>query len=95
MPDRIEQAKRALRADLRERRQTVSAHAREVAEAMLKNAPIAVSLVKEAVRRGMDTTLEGGLEIEADLFGMTVATKDFREGVDAFLNKRPAEFQGE
>lgn len=69
--------------------------AREVAEAMLKNAPIAVSLVKEAVRRGMDTTLEGGLEIEADLFGMTVATKDFREGVDAFLNKRPAEFQGE
>ena len=69
--------------------------AREVAEAMLKNAPIAISLVKEAVRRGMDTTLEGGLEIEADLFGMTVATKDFREGVDAFLNKRPAEFQGE
>ncbi|MDQ1136285.1 5-formyltetrahydrofolate cyclo-ligase [Microbacterium sp. SORGH_AS 1204] len=33
MPDRIEQAKRALRADLRERRQTLSAHAREVAEA--------------------------------------------------------------
>ena len=36
-----------------------------------------------------------GLEVEADLFGMTVATKDFREGVDAFLNKRRAEFQGE
>lgn len=33
MADRIEQAKRALRADLRERRQTVSAHAREAAEA--------------------------------------------------------------
>lgn len=32
MPDRIEQAKRALRADLRERRQIVSAHAREDAE---------------------------------------------------------------
>ncbi|UBV43273.1 enoyl-CoA hydratase/isomerase family protein [Deinococcus taeanensis] len=69
--------------------------AREVAEQMLKNAPIAMSLVKEAVRRGLDTTLEGGLEIEADLFGMTVATKDFREGVHAFLNKRNAEFQGE
>ena len=36
-----------------------------------------------------------GLEVEADLFGMTVATKDFREGVDAFMNKRRAEFQGE
>ncbi len=33
MPDRIEQAKRALRADLRERRQTVSAQARDAAEA--------------------------------------------------------------
>ncbi len=36
MPDRIEQAKRALRADLRERRQTVSSHARDVAEAGVK-----------------------------------------------------------
>ncbi|WP_221088104.1 enoyl-CoA hydratase/isomerase family protein [Deinococcus aquaedulcis] len=71
------------------------AKAREVAESMLRHAPIALSLVKEAVRRGLDSTLEGGLEIEADLFGMTVATKDFREGVDAFLNKRRAEFQGE
>ena len=35
-----------------------------MAELMLKNAPIALSLVKEAVRRGMDTTLEAGLEVE-------------------------------
>ncbi len=69
--------------------------AREVAEAVLKNAPIALSLVKEAVRRGLDTTLDAGLEVEADLFGLLVATKDFGEGVDAFLNKRRAEFQGE
>ena len=41
MPDRIEQAKRALRADLRERRQTISAHAREVAEAF--NAKVAAA----------------------------------------------------
>ncbi len=69
--------------------------AREVAEQILKNAPIALSLVKEAVRRGMDTHIEAGLEIEADLFGMAVATKDFREGVEAFLNKRKPEFKGE
>ncbi|GAA5511506.1 short-chain-enoyl-CoA hydratase [Deinococcus carri] len=69
--------------------------AREVAEAMLKNAPIALSLVKEAVRRGLDTTLEAGLEVEADLFGMTVATQDFREGTAAFLAKRRAAFRGE
>ncbi|WP_425147600.1 enoyl-CoA hydratase/isomerase family protein [Deinococcus sp.] len=69
--------------------------AREVAEVMLKNAPIAQSLIKEAVRRGLDTTLELGLEIEADLFGMTVATEDFKEGTQAFLNKRRASFKGE
>lgn len=36
MPDRIEQAKRALRADLRERRQNVSSQSRETAEAGVK-----------------------------------------------------------
>ncbi|WP_291424277.1 enoyl-CoA hydratase-related protein [Deinococcus sp.] len=69
--------------------------AREVAEQMIKNAPIALSLVKEAVRRGLDTGLDAGLEIEADLFGMVVATKDFREGTSAFLEKRRADFKGE
>ncbi|GMA14438.1 enoyl-CoA hydratase [Deinococcus metallilatus] len=69
--------------------------AREVAEQMVKNAPIALSLVKEAVRRGLDTTLEAGLEVEADLFGMAVATQDFREGTAAFLAKRRAAFKGE
>ncbi|PNY81064.1 enoyl-CoA hydratase/isomerase family protein [Deinococcus koreensis] len=69
--------------------------AREVAELMLRNAPIALSLVKEAVRRGLDTSLEAGLEIEADMFGLATATADFKEGVDAFLNKRRPAFQGE
>ncbi len=69
--------------------------ARELAEQMLKNAPIALSLVKEAVRRGLDTTLELGLEVEADMFGMCVATQDFKEGTAAFLAKRRASFRGE
>lgn len=69
--------------------------AREVAESIIKNGPIAISLVKEAVRRGLDTTLEAGCEIEADLFGMAVATADFREGTGAFLAKRKPEFKGE
>lgn len=69
--------------------------AREVAEQMLKHAPIALSLVKEATRRGLNTDLDAGLEIEADLFGMAVATQDRREGTAAFLAKRPAKFKGE
>lgn len=69
--------------------------AREIAENMLSHGPIALSLVKEAVRRGMDTSLEGGLEIEADLFGMAMSTQDFKEGTAAFLGKRRPEFKGE
>lgn len=69
--------------------------AREIAEGMIGHGPIALSLVKEAVRRGLDTILEGGLEIEADLFGMAMSTQDFKEGTSAFLAKRKAEFKGE
>lgn len=69
--------------------------AREVAQMMTKNAPIALSLIKEAVRRGLSGSLEEGLEIEADLFGMAAATADFKEGTAAFLAKRKANFQGE
>ncbi len=53
-----------------------------------KNAPIALGLAKEAVVRGLEVTLQQGLEIEADLFGMVVTTADMREGTSAFLEKR-------
>ena len=69
--------------------------AREVAQMMTRNAPISLSLIKEAVRRGLSGSLEEGLEIEADLFGMTAATADFKEGTAAFLGKRKPKFQGE
>lgn len=69
--------------------------AREIAQGMVRHGPIALSLVKEAVRRGLDTSLEAGCEIEADLFGLAVATEDRREGTTAFLEKRPAQFKGE
>lgn len=69
--------------------------AREVAEQMIKHAPIALALVKESVRRGLESNLEAGLEIESDLFGLAATTSDFREGTSAFLEKRAAEFKGE
>ena len=69
--------------------------AREVAEQIVKNGPLAISLVKEAVRRGLATDLEAGMEIEADLFGLAFATSDFKEGTQAFLEKRKPAFKGE
>lgn len=70
------------------------AGAKELAQQAIRNAPIALGLAKEAVVRGLDVTLNQGLEIEADLFGMVVTTEDMKEGTSAFLEKRDADFQG-
>ncbi len=70
------------------------ATAKELAGSIVKNAPVALGLAKEAVVRGADVTLPQGLEIEADLFGMVTATEDAKEGTQAFLDKRAAEFRG-
>ncbi|MEX2501568.1 MAG: enoyl-CoA hydratase-related protein [Trueperaceae bacterium] len=70
------------------------AEAEAVARATLGNAPVALGLAKEAVKRGLDATLPQGLEIEADLFGLVVTTDDRAEGVRSFLEKREPEFGG-
>ena len=62
--------------------------------AILANGPLALKLTIEAVDRGLDLTLEDGLRLEADAFGLVSATDDMKEGLTAFLEKRPAKFQG-
>jgi enoyl-CoA hydratase/carnithine racemase len=68
------------------------------AEAILKqifaNAPIAVKFALEAVNNGSDTSLAEGLALEAALFGLCAGTEDKKEGTQAFLQKRAAQFQG-
>jgi len=68
------------------------------ADAMMRqiiaNGPVAVALCIEAVNRGLDTTLEEGLVIEANHFGLIATTSDMREGMRAFLDKRPPAFTG-
>ncbi|TXI87283.1 MULTISPECIES: enoyl-CoA hydratase/isomerase family protein [unclassified Cupriavidus] len=48
---------------------------------------------REAVRRGMDTTLAAGLDIEADLSTLAYQTQDAEEGMRAFLDKRAPVFK--
>lgn len=50
--------------------------------------------VKAAVRASFDNDLAGQLALEARLQGECGRTQDFREGVTAFLQKRPARFSG-
>ncbi len=56
--------------------------------------PIAVRLAKEAVLAAFETTLEEGLEMERKNFLLLFATEDKREGMQAFIEKRKADFKG-
>jgi enoyl-CoA hydratase len=66
----------------------------EILEIVAKKAPIAVKLTLEAVTHGMEMTLEEGVQLESNLFGMCFSTEDMKEGTRAFIEKRPANFQG-
>jgi enoyl-CoA hydratase len=68
--------------------------AEEIAQKIIANAPLAVQYTMEAVNRGMEMPLAEALYLEATLFGMCCATEDKKEGTSAFLEKRPANFQG-
>ena len=68
--------------------------AEALAKKIIANAPLAVKYAMEAVEHGMEMPQEEGLFLEATLFGLCCATDDMREGTRAFLEKRPAKFQG-
>ncbi len=57
-------------------------------------APVALRLAKEAVNAVFETPLQAGLAHERRLFYMLFSTEDQKEGMDAFINKRPATWQG-
>lgn len=61
---------------------------------MIANAPIALAGCIEILDRGHNVSLEEALRIESDAFGMLSSTEDVREGMQAFLDKRPPIFHG-
>jgi len=65
-----------------------------VVEAILSRAPLAARLVKDAVIKGYDMTLEQGVRLEEDLYALLQTTSDRAEGVRAFLEKRKPLFRG-
>jgi len=66
----------------------------KLAKTVAAQAPVAVQLAKDAVNAAFETTLEEGLEIESKNFNLLFATEDMREGMQAFIEKRKAEFKG-
>lgn len=72
----------------------VAARAKELAEAIAAKSPVALRLIKQAVRTSLRTPLDEGLSQEVSLFALAFASEDMKEGVDAFLNKRKPNFTG-
>lgn len=68
--------------------------ARSMLRQILAQGPLAVALCIEAVTRGVELPIEDGLALEANHFGVLASTADMREGMQAFLEKRPPRFSG-
>ena len=66
----------------------------KMAKTIAKRGPLAVKYCLEAVDRGLNMSLDDGLALEADLFGLVFGSKDVREGVKAFTEKRNPDFKG-
>jgi enoyl-CoA hydratase len=66
----------------------------KLAAGIAARAPIALRLAKEAVNAVFETPLQAGLAHERRLFYMLFSTEDQKEGMDAFINKRAAEWKG-
>jgi enoyl-CoA hydratase len=70
--------------------ETLMERAREIAETIARNAPVAVQLSKQLI----DGAGHNGATLEALASGLTAYTDDLKEGLAAFRERRPPNFQG-
>ncbi|MGE5422673.1 MAG: short-chain-enoyl-CoA hydratase [Ignavibacteriales bacterium] len=69
-------------------------YCKTMAGKIMAKAPLAVRFSKQCINEGMQTDIDRGLTIEADLFGLCFSTNDQKEGMQAFAEKRKYNFQG-
>ena len=68
--------------------------AKTLARELAKRPPIATRLLIEAVDDGIQAPIDHAIEIEIRAFLRSLKTEDAGEGIQAFFQKRPAEFKG-
>jgi enoyl-CoA hydratase len=73
--------------------ETLNEDALNYVKLILKQAPLAVERAKDAIDNGLLLPIDQGLLYEAELFGSLFSTEDQTEGMEAFVNKRSAEFK--
>lgn len=70
------------------------AEARALAAKLAQGPTAGLGLIKEALNRSLANSLDAQLDVERDLQRVAARSEDFKEGVAAFLEKRPAKFKG-
>jgi enoyl-CoA hydratase len=68
--------------------------AKSLAREIAAKAPVAVRIAKEAVNKADELSLSEGLDYESRVFYFLFSTQDQKEGMEAFLTKRKAEWKG-
>lgn len=72
----------------------VVATALELAQTIAAMPPLAAEQIKECILLGMDAPLETALAMERRANALLFASRDQKEGMQAFIEKRPAKFEG-
>lgn len=68
--------------------------AKKMAKRFADRGAVALRMAKSSVNEGLRMDLEAGLQYEHKCFSLLFATEDQKEGMKAFLEKRPAKFLG-
>lgn len=66
----------------------------QYAKELANKPPLALRLIKEAVNKAVDTPLQEGMHFERKNFSLLFSSKDQKEGMQAFLEKRKPNFKG-
>ena len=66
----------------------------ELGAQIAARAPVAIQLAKDSINKAYEMTLAEGLDYERKAFYFLFSTEDQKEGMDAFLNKRSAQWKG-
>jgi enoyl-CoA hydratase/carnithine racemase len=68
--------------------------ARDLARRIMRHSPLATASIITAVCRGLNMTIGEGLQVESEQFARVVPTRDIREGLDAWIERRHPVFSG-